>query len=97
MMPNYIVRTIAEIPVDDPLLAVEIYKAQLENTPIDEMVFRVEDTDTEQMLYVYKDTVYEVIDELIDFTEQEAREETLRAIMGARSASRGSEETDPEE
>lgn len=54
-MPKYIVRTVLGVETDDPLEAVSEYKSYMAQHDPGSHVYRVENQDTQEMTYVYRD------------------------------------------
>jgi len=53
-LPSYIVRTILGVETDNPLSAVDEYKHYMAEHDPDGHVYRVENKDTQEMTYVYR-------------------------------------------
>lgn len=97
-MPDYIVRTISPITTEDPVSAANIYMGQLENTPLESLVYRVEDTQTREMYYVFDGEAF-TMDELLQHMEgqgeppEQDMDEGLAERVAAAKESARDEET----
>lgn len=68
-MPEYIIRTLIRVEADGPVEGAERYKDFLAANDLDELVYRVEDVDTNTMSYVFRQESY-TLEELQEYLDR---------------------------
>lgn len=67
-MPKFLVRTLVGISADDPLEAAQEYKHYLATHDPDDLVYRVQNEQTGELNFVFRDQVM-TLDELDDYLD----------------------------